>query len=154
MLDSLSKKTVEGQRFLRVAKAFQILQGVVPWSNTSGVEESGYLVWLITKSTLVQIQPSASKSATNDEVRLAIKYLRQIPGHSFKFKRSKWSHEFNGRKTYITWPFAICTECGKCFVWDTYSQNKNTNLWVFPWRNKKLEDYPSCDIVKMVEALK
>ena len=103
-------------------------------------------------------------SASNDEVRTAIRYIRKYTGHKLTFKRGKKGYDWGKGIVYDTWPSAVCRDCGTRFVWDTYESHglqdlnyKNCgpdNYWRTHKSGKKhIDEMPTCGHVKMFEAL-
>jgi len=99
-------------------------------------------------------------SASDEEVRTAIRYIRKYSGHNLTFKRGKV--KFMDECT--SWPSAVCNDCGTRFIWDTYeSHNYETcnyegcdpkNYWRTHRPGKKhIDEMPTCNHVRMLEAL-
>ncbi len=107
-------------------------------------------------------------SASNDEVRVAIGYIRKYSGHNFTFKRGKRGYNWGNGISYDTWPSAVCKDCGTRFIWDTYESSRLSTLIYAGcdpknfWRavvspsvssKKHIDEIPSCNHIRMLEAL-
>jgi len=105
-------------------------------------------------------------SASNEEVRTAIRFIRKYTGHNLTFKRGKRGYDLGKGIVYDTWPSATCKDCGLRFIWDTYQSNGHgihsswykgsdpENFWRVNRNGKNhIDDIPSCNHLRMLEAL-